>query len=354
MKKYQIVELAQQFNHAGSKATADIAAVAERMGFEPIHVRMDTTADTGPGKVRRQIGYFRDWKAAEKRIEENSVLLLQHPFHYPQLTRERTLRRLRKRGVRIISLVHDVEELRAYRYNDYYRREFGLMLELADVMIVHNIAMKAWFEARGVAQDRLIELGIFDYLQNAPPGRGCAFERSVTIAGNLDAAKCGYIRELDRIGDITVHLYGPNCDEATKRLPNTVYHGSFPADELPEQLDRGFGLVWDGDSAEGCRGQSGQYLKYNNPHKLSLYLSSGLPVVIWKDAAEAGFVASHGAGVLAGSLTELPTVMHAMTAEDYAAMADNAARIGERLRSGYYAEAALRSALQQLCPGGEK
>ena len=90
-----------------------------------------------------------------------------------------------------------------------------------------------------------------------------------------------------------------------RQYPNINYHGSFGVDEIPSKLTRGFGLVWDGDSLDGCRGQSGQYLRYNNPHKLSLYLSSGLPVVIWTGAAEAGFVREHGVGLCVDSLNDL-------------------------------------------------
>lgn len=49
-------------------------------------------------------------------------------------------------------------------------------------------------------------------------------------------------------------------------------------------------MVWDGESIDGGLGLSGQYLKYNNPHKLSVIFTSGLPVIIWNEAAEAGLV----------------------------------------------------------------
>ena len=56
MDRYQIVEKAGQFNHAGSKATADVAAVAETLGFRPTVVHMNTlpsgrwdTLPTGSG-----------------------------------------------------------------------------------------------------------------------------------------------------------------------------------------------------------------------------------------------------------------------------------------------------------------
>ncbi len=353
MNRFQLVEITDEQAHAGSKATADAAAAAEKLGFTRVPVSMDTTADTALGKLRRQIGYFRDYRKAEKTVTPGSILLLQHPFHHQQLTREKTLLALKKKGVRMISLVHDVEELRAFRYSDYYRQEFDRMLELADVLIVHNEVMKQWFIARGVPEERLVSLEIFDYLQDCDEGKQISFEKSITIAGNLDTEKCGYIGALGELSGVRVHLYGPNFNEKLLQAANVEYHGSFPAGEIPKKLTKGFGLVWDGSSIDGCLGESGQYLRYNNPHKLSLYLSSGLPVVISKDAAEAGFVREHGAGILVGGLRELDRALD-LSEEEYRLLAENVKKLRKALCSGAYMEAALKKAVGILGQNAER
>ena len=147
MDRYQIVEKAGQFNHAGSKATADVAAVAETLGFCPTVVHMNTLKDTKPAKAIRQVGYFTDWIGVTRKIPTGAVVLMQHPFHHVQLTREKNLRKLKEeKRVKFISFVHDVEKLRAFRYNDYYCQEFNTMMELADVLIVHNEVMKEYIK----------------------------------------------------------------------------------------------------------------------------------------------------------------------------------------------------------------
>lgn len=89
---------------------------------------MRTTKAGYLAKVQRQVGYYIDWNNCYQAITEGSVVLLQHPFHYSQLTREKLLYKLKKeKKVKFISVVHDVEELRAFRYNDYYKREFEVM-----------------------------------------------------------------------------------------------------------------------------------------------------------------------------------------------------------------------------------
>lgn len=342
MKKYQVVETSENFNHAGSKATQDIAAIADGLGYRRLTVRMNTTRDTKIAKLQRQMGYLKDWEQCLKSVEDGAIILLQHPFHYPQLTRERTLSQLKeKKHVKYICLIHDVEELRAFRYNDYYEREFEFMMKIADVWIVHNERMKAFFIERGAPEERLVSLDIFDYLQEDLQKSVPAYENSITVAGNLDTAKCGYIGQLGQLSDVEIHLYGMNYNAKMDKYRNIHYFGSFPSDEIPDKLKSGFGLVWDGESVDGCVGQSGQYLRYNNPHKLSLYLSSGLPVVIWKEAAEAAFVTQHGVGICVDSLHELTALFKRMDQTEYAGYIDSVKQIASRLRTGQFGRTAI-------------
>ena len=347
MKLYQIVEIAGNGNHAGTKATADIAEIAEQIGFTSVKIQMRSTALSKAAKIQRQIGYLKDWHQACKCIENEAVVLLQHPFHYPQLTREKTLRKLKEqRHVKYISLVHDVEKLRGFRYNDYYAREFQMMLELMDVLIVHNDCMEAYFYEQGVDPDRIVKLDIFDYLQKNHKDSEPVFEREITVAGNLDTVKCGYIGQLYQLNPMKVRLFGPNFDEKLASYGNIQYGGNLQPDEIPLRLDRGFGLIWDGSSIEGCLGEAGQYLRYNNPHKLSLCLSSGIPVVIWNGAAEAGFVEKNGLGLTVDSLDELPEIMENLTEEKYNEFIRNIRPVRERLVNGYYGRTAIQKALE--------
>lgn len=342
MKKYQIIETTENLNHAGSKATKDIAEIAQSLGYQGLNVRMRTTSTSKLAKIQRQAGYLKDWKYCEREIEKDSVILLQHPFHYPQMTREHVLWKLKEeKHVRFICLVHDVEQLRGFRYNDYYKQEFNFMLRIADVLIVHNTHMKDFFLGCGIAEEKLVDLEIFDYLQSGEAAARPVFERSLTVAGNLDTTKCRYIGELGELDGVCVKLYGPNFDHKLRSRENIQYYGSFPADEIPSKLTGGFGLVWDGESIRGCKGQSGQYLKYNNPHKLSLYLSSGLPVVIWKGAAEADFVQKHNAGVCVDSLTDLTELFAALDEKQYQDYAEAVGEMAMKLRSGYYGRKAI-------------
>lgn len=344
MKKYQIYECGKEYNHAGSKATADFQRVAAEKGYQTVNVRMVSDIDSFSEKVKRQIRWFADWKNVYKTIEENSVVLLQCPFHHNQINRETILKKLKeKKHVKFICAVHDIEKLRAFRYNDYYEREFAFMLEIADVLIVHNEKMKKYLAGCGFPENKMVILEIFDYLndkENIP----AEFERSITIAGNLDTKKCGYIKELPQLCNTEINLYGPNFDHSLKTAENIHYHGSLPSGEIPFHLNKGFGVVWEGSSIHGCTGDSGQYLRYNNPHKLSLYLSSGLPVIIWKDAAEASFVQKYGVGITVGDLIQFDRIVRDINLTEYNEISLNVLQMAEKLKKGYFAGKALDSA----------
>lgn len=350
MKKYQIVEVrGADMQHAGSKATSDVAKIVESQGFETLNIRLQSQKSSFLTKLVNQIVFYQDWKKAYQKIEKGSIVLLQHPFHHRQLGREKFLCRLKKKKqIRFICLVHDVEELRnvAYLNNDQHRKEFDCMLELADQLIVHNQAMKDFFLSKGLSEDKLVVLGIFDYLTEFEPAEA-RFSKSVTIAGNLSSHKSPYIEKIADINGLSFDLYGPNYVQQESK-DQVRYHGSFPPNQLPSQLKQGFGLVWDGDSIDECNGPFGNYLRYNNPHKLSLYIASGLPVIVWSQSALAGFVQEQGIGLIVDSLQDLPQDFAGLTQASYQSFAQNSLRLSRDLRSGRYTKQAVGEAVARL------
>ena len=345
-EKYQIFDSTEELNHAGTKATMDITQICEQMHFKKLPVRKISNKYSLYDKIKRQAYYAIDWEKCYNTIEKNSIVLLQHPFHYKQLLREKILLKLKnQKKVKFISLVHDVEELRKSRYDSYYEEEFNFMLRIADVLIVHNVQMKQFFLSKGVQEEKIVVLEIFDYLQCDEKIKKPKFDRSISIAGNLDVEKCQYLGELGKLNRVTINLYGPNFSESLKTNKNIIYHGSFPANEISAQLCQGFGLVWDGKSIDTCNGDYGEYLKYNNPHKLSLYLSSGIPVIIWAKAAEAPFVKQNNLGICVDSLQQLEKVLCDLSEDRYLEFSKSVFQIRSRLIKGVYTKKAISTAL---------
>ena len=58
-------------------------------------------------------------------------------------------------------------------------------------------------------------------------------------------------------------------------------------------------------------------MRYNNPHKLSLYISAGIPVIVWKDSAVADFVIQEKIGFVVSDLSNINTVISNMDSNEY-------------------------------------
>lgn len=142
-----------------------------------------------------------------------------------------------------------------------------------------------------------------------------------------------------------VNLYGLNFNQDALKSKSVHYMGAFPADDIPAQLTEGFGLVWDGDTIAGCAGDTGNYLRFNNPHKLSLYLVSGIPVVIWSQAAEAQFVKEHQVGIIVDSVEDFAEAFDCLSEAQYNQMVLNSKKISRELRSGTY----LKHVIRRIC-----
>lgn len=344
VKRFQIWDCLADTNTAGSKAPMDIKEVFGRKGYQVIEIHPHSGRESDWSCQRNA----QDWKRCYELIPDNAILLLQHPFWQEQEERNTTLLRLKEeKHIRIISLVHDVEKLRGIFHSAYMQKEYAFMLQIADMLIVHNERMKEAFLEEGVDEKKIISLGIFDYLTRKETTDSGFFERAIRIAGNMDPAKSPYIGKLQEMAPLPIHLYGPNYVTANLNeiaTGNIIYHGSFPADMIQDQLKGGFGLVWDGARLDTCSEGTGTYLRYNNPHKLSLYLASGLPVIIWNEAAEAAFVEKNGVGITVKSLYEAKKALEDMTEEQYTQYLINIQPIAERIREGRNTEAAIEKA----------
>lgn len=353
MRRYQIVEYQGRECHAGTKAVHDVARIVSGMGFSDFRVSRHTSYNA----LLRQIGRL-EWLFKMPlyllRYPKNGLLFIQ----FPQLCLGGKLGRLlvnpkviRRRNLKVVTLIHDIEVLRteANWKGDPWGPLLGDIVKVSDVMIVHNDVMRDWFVQRGVEPGRLVTLGPFDYLASSErrtPVRGDVM--SVAMAGNMLARKCRYLAGLSSIAGVKWHLYGPNFDGEVICGGNIEYHGCLQPDEAPNAIDGGWGLVWDGDSVDSCVGEFGGYLRYNNPHKLSLYLAAGMPVITWSEAATADFVLRENVGIAVGSLREIPERIRALDPSEYERMKSNARALAPRLREGHYLKAALEEALRRL------
>lgn len=341
---------------AGFKAPEDVNEICESMGMRPINF---PKFPSEYGKLRKRLWLYTvvpaNWMKVLFQAKKDDVIFVQHPMYAYRLitTMIGLIRKVKK--CRFAVLIHDLESLRkgiggVVNYKQE-RAEYSdsVMLNSFDKIICHNESMRAHLLQQGFAADKLITLGIFDYLCED----NCRMPRldgraEVAVAGNLAPTKSGYVYDMDLSG-IGLNLYGINFDDAAFHGNNNVsYKGSFHPDALPASLEGSFGLVWDGPVGSTCAGNTGAYLKYNNPHKTSLYLASNLPVIIWSKAALAGFITENGLGIAVDSLDQIHDAVQQLSQTDYEKMAANVRVMGEKIRSGHFFRTAAEQAINDL------
>lgn len=320
-------------NNGGPKMVWDMVNTAKRMGYEPIALYevegLNTTTKNVFDGLRKiiMISYI---------FKKGDIVLLQFPLNRELMTI--LYKVLKIKSVHAVTMIHDVDYLRKIplRGNgvDAMRKvELGLLAK-TEYLICPNDSMITQLKKENL-NVKFIPQKISDYMYQGKSARKTN-DNTVIIAGNMSPIKAGYIYDMP-IKKYKVALYGDNFEKKSER-ENVEYRGSFNPNELIGNLHGDYGLVWDGPSIDECGGNYGNYQRFNNPHKLSLYLAAGLPVIIWKKAALYEFVSKNGIGFGIDSLSDLNEEIIKHSPSEYL---ENVKRIQQLVSRGFYLEKAL-------------
>ena len=113
-------------------------------------------------------------------------------------------------------------------------------------------------------------------------------------------------------------------------------------DEIPGKLKGKYGLVWDGNTTRGCSGPVGEYTKINNPHKMSLYISSGIPIIAWSQAAIAEFINQYQIGITVDRIDSLSKELSTISEKQYLSMKKNVLELRKKLIHGEFLKRVLK------------
>ena len=347
MKYYLKEEFLHDNNvkNAGNKARNDVEEIVKREGYQALVLSVDNWYEMST--LKAQLHKSKAFGQALNQLKQGDELLIQFPMLHHSFFTTHHVKKAQKKGVKVNFIIHDLEALRYVNVENFPLKhkiriqvqESGL-LGAADGIIAHNPIMKSVLVDKGIDADKIVSLGIFDYLiSDFQENNELSKNQPIIVAGNLAQEKAGYLYSLP--AEPVYNLYGVGFDES-RALENETYFGSFLPDELPAALEGGFGLVWDGDSAETCSGVFGEYLRYNNSHKASLYLASDFPLVVWKQSALSHFVLEKSCGIAVESLHDLKETIDNLSDADYQDLVDNAKRVGQEIRDGNYLKMALK------------
>ncbi len=329
--------------NAASKPKMDCEQVLAKSGFKNLGFKQSNHPSSAIGAI---ISFFGITKGL-LRLPFSSTLCMQYPlskfFNYK-------VQIAKLKGCKIILIVHDVKTLMGK--NKDVEKEMK-RFNKADVLVLHNDIMIKWFAENGY-KGKMVPLYLFDYL--LVPGQKLSnlperSDREVVFAGGLGMEKSAFLYQLDTLpnSNYSLKLFG-NGFQKDKVPENSVldYRGVFAPDEVLNHLKGNYGLVWNGNEVKECDGAFGKYIQYNNPHKTSLYLLAGLPIVVWDKAAVARLVEKEELGITISSMEELSDKLDEIDNSTYANMVANVDKMRNKIANGHFLQMAIQKALESL------
>lgn len=348
--KYYICEgeINQKYN-ATSKARKDVETILEDLGYQKYFINTKSGIQKNKLlKILQLLTYIENkviWNKSLKKIKKDDTILIQYPLLNTVWGLEKVIKKHAKR-IKIIALIHDMNSLRftpeveGKLLCDRVNREDKNILKECSYIIAHNENMKNELIKFGNNPDKVKVLKLFDYIiGNEASKKELKKDNPIIIAGNLSKQKAGYLNYLKNIANVKFNLYGLGYEGNEE---NVYYKGCFSPEELINKLEGSFGLVWDGISKETCTGGYGDYLQYNNPHKASMYLTAGIPIIVWKKAAIANYILKNNLGYAINKLEDLTEIQKNISEEEYKQKLNCVKETSRKLKNGEFLKDVLK------------
>lgn len=335
MNKRKSVYISRNYKgvSAGNDARTDTENLLGKFGYRNIALKQSFSQSKVTDFIRNLVGTIKGLIL----IPTNGILFIQYPTkkYYVLLCRVAHLK-----NTRVISLIHDLGSFRRKRIS--IEQEIG-RLNHSDFIIATNQKMADWLTAHNIKAE-INSLGVWHFLskeERKPEFRSeDNYSYRICYAGALNRRKNVFLYEfISSPRNFVLNIYGDRFDIAD--TDNFHCRGYIDSDTFILTNNDDFGLVWDGDSMDECSGSFGAYLRYNTPHKVSFYLKSHLPVIIWKHAALAPFIEENRIGITIDSLTEINSILSSMTPGYYNEMKRNVIEMSKKLQSGFYLKQAI-------------
>lgn len=327
---------------AASKPRTDAIKIAQKCGFKS---RIFYWLESESSKFLKSHPFFPNRLLCFQtdlfvRFTSGATILAQMPFLWRNM--HEVLRRLSRKN-KLIILVHDIDQMRG----SVNAKDDLETLNAAHVIVCHTPQMAVQLRQLGVTSP-CVTLEFFDYLNDYEIGVHPipTIHPDILFAGNLEKSEfvnqLGTILHLDKM---SVSLYGRGGQDLPQT--NIKYRGIFDNEDIAN-VKGDWGLVWDGDSVETCHGCYGEYLKYNAPYKMSLYLTLGIPVIVWSESAMAIYVKQYHLGVCVASLNEIYDTISLLSESVKAEIQKGVKEYSHKVKSGEMLRTALQKAIIAL------
>lgn len=323
---------------SGLIANQDAARSAEKVGFKPLfYPRFNANLIKNEGWGERQARI----EAIISGVKPGDTVIVQYPtwinfmnFDMQFFDALKKIENVKTAALvwDILSWVHDDSD------RDYSGDPSLWMLNKFDVVIAANPKMAHRLREEGGVHRPILAMGITDIPYEGPLTDKTFEKRLYYVSTAINPSMIE-----DYTAKTPFYFIGP--DWAVKEHPDHVHMlGQKMTDELPAIFEGGFGVVSYGRG--GTYKGMLSYGEYNNPMKLSMYISSGLPPVVTSSSAHAGWVKDRGIGIVLDDLNEIDEVFDKMTETDYHEMLERLRPWQKAVSSGHFTQRACLEAVR--------
>jgi len=353
MEKIVIDYVYKNYFSARSKAREDVNIIAKNHGFTPFLINTRTTteqAQSNPSAIKRLFYNIRKlfiFIRSVATIKRGTLVLLQYPLSpFGDMFTSIFCSCLKRKKCHLVLLVHDITHVRAT--GEKFDSTEVKIFNTASELILHTPQMQKLMKENGVDRPSRL-LWLFDYLTDETPSQDRNPDNAdlVAYAGSRGINSM-FMRKLTEVPykGIELHLYGREPLDIEVYPDWLKYIGRFDPDNVTK-LTEGWGLTWDGDGIDALRGPLGNYVKYNSPHKVSLYIAAGIPVIVSKESALADFVEENKLGIAIPSLLELDKSVVEFDKEELQTIRKHVDEMSVVLRTGGRLGALLDSIVEE-------
>ncbi|MGY3742984.1 sugar transferase [Leuconostoc inhae] len=315
---YYITHTIEPWMPAGAlKAKSDYATIAVALGWQELPLmRYNDTRFSNETRLQN----ITKWLTT---VSPEDLVLHQFPTYMSADFEQQFVQKLKQLNVHRAIVIHDIEPLRLIKQDAW---EFQVLSQY-DVIIVHSKAMQNQLQAHGIKAAFIVQ-PLFDYLSQPRPA--ALFSRNINFAGTFQKSPW-----LQNYTGPNLTLFGskPKKWQTISFSTHINYQGNFDPEEIVNRLNDGFGLIWDSNFDDKTYQT---YTRYNTPHKASLYIRAGLPLIAWSQSAIGQFIVNHKLGFVINNLTDLNLKLPDITKEHYHLWQINNQKIAERLNRGAY------------------
>ncbi|MCL2681562.1 MAG: beta-1,6-galactofuranosyltransferase [Streptococcaceae bacterium] len=339
---YWITQLCGNSEHEDNTSAALIvnkntANSAKEIGFEVINLKR---FDNLSNNYERRETIFETLFSG---VREDDIVVVQYPFYISNMNfNSDFIDRLKERKAKVVGLIHDTL---TYLNEDYdvktdfwfqQYRKFDLLL-VANEKLLHRL--------KGDEIDvPMISMQIWDYNYSGKV-KEKKFLKELYLVSGRQIGERNYEAKtpLHMIGKWWPYGFDPSQPSSIDVL------GEIPSSQLLNFFEGGFGIVNTKNLLELADAEMWKRANtWHNPTKLSLYLASGLPVIVWPQSPHAEMIKKYGLGLVIDDLNDIDEILENMTEEDYNQMIENIKPWQKALQSGFFVKRALNLATQYL------